>query len=81
MLLAAKYFSDNLLKSEHGEIARDYLAKRNIKTQTQKVFGFGFALNGWDTFRKLCARDNQVDLDNAKLLGLIDSKEGRKLLR
>ena len=72
---AAKYFSDNLLKSEHGEIARDYLAKRNIKTQTQKVFGVGFALNGWEHFVNY-ARDNQVDLDNAKLLGLIDSKEG-----
>ena len=36
---AAKFFSDNLLKSESGEIARDYLKKRNIKTQTQKLFG------------------------------------------
>ena len=74
-LTAAKYFSDNLLKSEHGEIARDYLSKRKIKTQTQKVFGVGFALNGWEHFVNY-ARDNQVDLDNAKLLGLIDSKEG-----
>ena len=74
-LTAAKYFSDNLLKSEHGEIARDYLSKRKIKTQTQKVFGVGFALNGWEHFVNY-ARDNQIDLDNAKLLGLIDSKEG-----
>ena len=74
-LTAAKYFSDNLLKSEHGEIARDYLSKRKIKTQTQKVFGVGFALNGWEHFVNY-ARDNQIDLNNAKLLGLIDSKEG-----
>lgn len=71
---AAKYFSDNLLKSEHGEIARDYLAKRNIKTQTQIVFGLGFALNGWEHFVNY-ASDKQIDPDKAKLLGLIDSKE------
>lgn len=73
-VIAAKYFSDNLLKSEHGEVARDYLTKRKIKTQTQKVFGLGFALNGWEHFVNY-ARDNQINLDNAKLLGLIDSKE------
>ncbi len=73
-VIAAKYFSDNLLKSEHGEVARDYLTKRKIKTQTQKVFGLGFALNGWEHFVNY-ARDNQITLDNAKLLGLIDSKE------
>ena len=41
-VLAAKYFSDNLLNSEAGEIARDYLIKRNIKSQSQKLFGLGF---------------------------------------
>lgn len=73
-VLAAKYFSDNLLKNEAGEIARDYLLKRNIKAQTQKIFGLGYALNGWDNFVKY-ARDKQVSMENAKLLGLIDSKD------
>lgn len=73
-VLAAKYFSDNLLKNEAGEIARDYLLKRNIKPQTQKTFGLGYALNGWDNFVKY-ARAKQVNMDNAKLLGLIDSKD------
>ncbi|MCB0732282.1 MAG: DNA primase [Ignavibacteriae bacterium] len=76
-VFAAKYFSDNLLKNENGEIARDYLLQRNIKPQTQKIFGLGFAQNGWDNFVNYL-KQNQVDLDDAKLLGLIDSKDGGK---
>jgi len=76
-VFAAKFFSDNLLKSEAGEIARDYLVKRNIKPQTQKVFGLGFALNGWDNFVNY-ATENSIELENAKILGLIDSKDGGK---
>lgn len=73
-IIAAKYFSDNLLNSKEGEIARDYLLKRNIKLQSQKIFGLGFAPNGWENFTNY-ARDNQIDLEDAKVLGLIDSKE------
>ncbi len=76
-VLAAKYFSDNLLKSEAGEIARDYLVKRNIKPQTQKIFGLGFAMNGWDSFVNY-AKENQINLEDAQLLGLIDSKNEGK---
>ena len=76
-VLAAKFFSDNLLKSEEGEIARDYLLKRNIKPQSQKIFGLGFALNGWDGFVNH-AQEKKLDLEDARLLGLIDSKDGGK---
>ena len=76
-VFAAKFFSDNLLSSEAGEIARDYLKKRNIKTQTQKLFGLGYALNGWDSFLHH-AENNSINLDDAKLLGLIDSKDEGK---
>lgn len=72
---AAKYFSNNLLKELSGELARDYLIQRNIKSQTQKIFGLGFAQNGWDKFVNY-AKEKQLDLEDAKLLGLIDSKEG-----
>lgn len=76
-VLAAKYFSDNLLNSKGGEIARDYLIKRKIKPKIQKVFGLGFAPNGWDNFVDY-AKSKQVELEDAKLLGLIDSKDGGK---
>lgn len=74
-VLAAKYFSNNLLKNEDGKYARDYLEKRNIKIQTQKIFGLGYALPGWDNFLKY-ASDNKIDLEKAKMLGLIDAKDG-----
>ncbi|MFA3782175.1 DNA primase [Melioribacteraceae bacterium 4301-Me] len=73
-LSAAKFFSDFLLKSNEGEIAREYLKKRNIKPQTQKIFGLGYAPNGWDNFLQF-AKSNKINLQKAKLLGLIDTNE------
>jgi len=71
---AAKYFSENLLKSENGKIAKDYLKERNIKPKFQKIFGMGYAPPGWDNYLKF-ATAQKVDLENAKMLGLIDSKD------
>ncbi|MFZ1292334.1 MAG: DNA primase [Melioribacteraceae bacterium] len=76
-VFAAKYFSNNLLNSEMGEVARDYFKLRKIKPQTQKTFGLGFAPNGWDHFVNY-AIENKINLENAKLLGLIDSKDAGK---
>jgi len=73
-VLAARFFSDTLLKNNSGEEAREYLKKRNIKPQTQKIFGIGFAPYGWDNFLAH-ARENQIDLARAKLLGLIDTND------
>ncbi len=36
-VIAAKYFSNNLLKSVGGEIARNYFKNRKIKEQSHKV--------------------------------------------
>ncbi|MHB8906599.1 MAG: DNA primase [Melioribacteraceae bacterium] len=70
-VLAARFFSDNLLKSNDGEQAREYLKRRNIKPQTQKIFGIGYAPYGWDNFLSH-AKENKVDLTKAKTLGLVD---------
>ena len=53
-IFAAKYFSDNLLKNESGEIARDYLIKRNIKVQTQKNIWTRFCSKWLGQFCQLC---------------------------
>jgi DNA primase len=71
---AARYFSNNLLQSLEGQYARDYFAGRNIKIQTQRIFGLGYALPGWDSFVKF-ARENNIDPEKAKNLGLIDKKD------
>ncbi len=73
-IIAAKFFSENLLKGLDGEDAREYLKRRNIKQQTQKIFGVGFAPFGWDNFLAH-AKENKVDLSKAKLLGLIDTND------
>ena len=76
-VLAAKYYSNNLLKSEIGEEAREYLESRKIKTSIQKIFGLGHAPSGWDNFLNY-AQSNKADFDKLKTLGLIDSKDGGK---
>ncbi len=73
-ILAARFFSDNLLKSADGEQAREYLKRRNIKLHIQKIFGIGYAPYGWDNFLAH-AKENKVDLTKAKLLGLIDTND------
>jgi DNA primase len=72
-VFAAKYFSNNLLNSEDGEIARQYFKKRNIKTGTQKVFGLGYAKPDWQDLVSLL-KENNFDLKKAESLGLIDKK-------
>lgn len=73
-IAAARFFSDNLLKSTNGEEAREYLKKRQIKSQIQKTFGLGYAPHGWDNFLSH-AKENKINLQKAKVLGLIDTKD------
>ncbi|RJQ62881.1 MAG: DNA primase [Stygiobacter sp.] len=73
-VLAARFFSEHLAKSNEAEEAREYLKRRGIKHQTQRSFGIGFAPFGWNHFLDH-AKQNKVDLANAKHLGLIDTNE------
>ncbi|VAX27569.1 DNA primase [hydrothermal vent metagenome] len=73
-VLAAKYFSNKLLKSDEGEVGRNYFKERNIKTQTQKIFGLGYAEPSWDNLL-LYLKDNNVNLLKAKEIGLIDTRD------
>ncbi|MEN8194707.1 MAG: DNA primase, partial [Bacteroidota bacterium] len=73
-VLAAKYFSNKLLKSDEGEIGRNYFKQRNVKTQTQKVFGLGYAEPSWEDIL-LYFKENNVNLIKAKEIGLIDTRD------
>ena len=73
-LLAAKYFSNKLLKSDEGEVARNYFKKRNIKSQTQKAFGLGYAEPSWENLL-LYLKENNINLLKAKEIGLIDTRD------
>ena len=74
---AAKYFLNNLLNDNESEGARNYLKKRNIKTQTLRAFGLGYTLKGWENFVNF-AKGKRIDLEKAASLGLIGkSSDGR----
>lgn len=72
--VAARYFSQNLLENKHGETAREYFAGRNVKVQTQRIFGLGYALQSWDGFVNYASANN-VDMERARTLGLIEKKD------
>ncbi len=74
---AARYFSNNLLNDPEGEIARQYFQNRNIKPQTLRAFGLGYALNGWENLINYL-KQKKLDLEKALQLGLIGrNNDGR----
>ena len=73
-VMAAKIFSNNLLKSSSGEVARDYFKNRKIKPKTNTTFGLGYALPEWDKLLQHLTT-NKVNLQKAKDIGLIDVKD------
>ena len=73
----ARYFSNNLLHDAEGEIARNYFQKRNLKVQTMRAFGLGFAHNGYENLVNFLKEKN-IDLEKAIQLGLIGrNNDGR----
>jgi len=73
----AKYFSNLLLSDDEGKFAREYFQKRNIKTQTMRTFGLGYALRGWENFINF-SKEKAFDEDKIITLGLAGkNKEGR----
>jgi DNA primase len=73
----AKYFSNLLLNDDEGPFAREYFQKRNIKTQTMRTFGLGYALRGWENFINF-SKEKDFDENKIIALGLVGrNKEGR----
>jgi DNA primase len=73
----AKYFSNLLLNDDEGKFAREYFQKRNIKTQTMRTFGLGYALRGWENFINF-SKEKDFDENKIIALGLVGrNKEGR----
>ncbi len=75
---AAKYFLNNLLNDDEGGFARKYLHDRNIKTQTLRSFGLGYALRGWENFISY-AKSRNLNIDKCIQLGLIGKNSEGKL--
>ena len=75
---AARYFLNNLLNDDEGETVRKYLHERNIKTQTLRSFGLGYALRGWENFINY-AKSRNLNLDKCLQLGLVGKTSEGKL--
>lgn len=45
---ASEYYHHLLINTSAGEMARNYLAKRNISIETAKIFHLGFSPDNWD---------------------------------
>jgi DNA primase len=75
---AARYFLNSLLNDDEGETVRKYLHERNIKNQTLRSFGLGYALRGWENFINY-AKSRNLNLDKCIQLGLIGKTSEGKL--
>ncbi|MGQ0812155.1 MAG: DNA primase [Nitrospiraceae bacterium] len=71
---AAAWFQRNLLGSESGKEARDYLDQRGIRPETQQSFHLGVALPAWDGLFKALAGEGHgmADLTAAGLIAARD---------
>lgn len=72
--IAARFFYDNLTKTNEGSDALNYLKKRELTEETIRKFGIGYALRSWDGFVNFIQNKN-YDLEYFEKLGLIIKKE------
>lgn len=74
MTAAVTYYQHQLLKSNEGAAARDYLNERGVSAASIESFGLGYALDGWDNLtRYLTSRGFKVE--ELLAAGLIGERE------
>ncbi len=75
---AARYFSNNLLNSDEGEIARVYFENRKLKPQILRSFGLGYSFDNKNSLIDYLL-EKKIDLEKAIDLGLIGKFRDGKL--
>lgn len=75
--LSSRFYQKVLLDSPQAETARQYLAKRELKTETQSSFGIGFAPEGWETLCGFLAKKGYRDADIVNSGLALHSANGR----
>lgn len=71
---AARFYSNILHESRHGEAGRAFLAQRNIDQATARRFQLGYAPQGWDSLTRYLA-DRGADLQLAAEGGLLQTRD------
>lgn len=67
---SAKFFEENLQKSDAGKKAKEYLILRGLKPEIIKEWRIGYALNNWDALNKHLTEIG-YKLEDAEKAGLI----------
>lgn len=70
---ASKLFAFQLLDSETGKRARDYIKERDISQETVRLFKIGYAPNSWDFLTKRLGK-NSERLNRLEKAGLIKAR-------
>lgn len=73
--IAARFFF-NTLTSPEGKIAMDYLLDRQLKPQTIKRFGLGWAPNSWDSLIRFMTAQG-FSANDLKASGLVSDSGGK----
>ncbi len=72
----AKYFHEQLIKSNEGKFALEYLRNRGLQEETIRKFGLGYAPKGWDALVKKLQEEN-ISLPLAEKVGVLRRNEER----
>ena len=72
--LTARYFYDNLTKTNEGENALKYLYQRGLSDEVIKHFGLGYSLSSWEGLNNFIAKNN-YETPIFEKLGLILKRE------
>lgn len=72
--LVAVFYHQCLLKTQSGQLARNYLEKRGINSKLWVKFNLGYAPAGWNHLTDVLRR-KEVQLENCEKLGLLSFGE------
>ncbi|MGB2868858.1 MAG: DNA primase [Bacteroidota bacterium] len=71
---AAKFFHDNLLKTDEGRGALEYFHKRGFTDETIRTFGLGYSLNTWDGLTQRASREG-IKKEDLQKAGLVRARD------
>lgn len=66
----AKYYSNNLMNTPEGEVARNYFSERKIKPASLRAFGLGYSLPQKNSLYNFIA-EKKLDIEIALHLGVL----------
>ena len=71
---AARFFHDNLLKTDEGRGALEYFHRRGFTDETIRGFGLGYSLNTWDGLSQRAGREG-IKKEDLQKAGLVRARD------